>query len=90
MLGCPQLAMAVEMSDVQAPNLGTVEAQREAKWPPQGQATEQRRGPGQLPREVLYERDPVDLKITGTCKPGHLEGWSWDDMAMKLKAGEDR
>ena len=61
--------MTVEMGDVQAPNLRTVEAKRETNWPPRGQATEQRHGHGQLPREVLYERGPNNLKSTGTCKP---------------------
>ena len=40
--------IAVEMGDAEAPNLRTVEAKRKAKWPPQGQATEQRRGPDRL------------------------------------------
>jgi hypothetical protein len=66
---CLAVEMAVEMRDVQAPNLRMVEAKRKAKWPPQGQETGQRRGPGLLPREVLHERDPNDLKSTGTCKP---------------------
>jgi hypothetical protein len=56
--------MTVELGDVEAPNLRTVEAKQKAKWPLQGQATEQRHGPGQLPREA-----PNDLKNTGTCKP---------------------
>ena len=50
-------------------SLSTVEAKCEAKWPPQGQATEQRREPGQLPREALYERGPDGLRRTGICKP---------------------
>jgi hypothetical protein len=66
---CLAVKMAVEMDDIEAPNLRTVEAKRKAKWPPQGQATEQRRAPGLLPREMLYECDPNDLKSTGTCKP---------------------
>jgi hypothetical protein len=66
---CLAVEMAVKMHDVEAPNLRTVEAKRKAKWPPQGQATEQRHGPDQLPQEVLYERDPNDLKSTDTCKP---------------------
>lgn len=41
MLSC----MAVEIGDVKALNLHTVEAKQKAKWPLQGQATEQRRGP---------------------------------------------
>ena len=51
----PQLTFAVEMGDVEAPNPHTVEAKRTAKWPPRGLATEHKRGPDQLPREVLYE-----------------------------------
>jgi hypothetical protein len=46
-----------------------VEAKRKAKWPPRGQATEHKRGPDRLPREVPYDRDPNDLKSTGTFKP---------------------
>jgi hypothetical protein len=88
MLGCPQLAFA-EMGDVEAPNPRTVEAKRKAKWPPRRQATEHKRGPDWLPREVPYERDPNHLKSTGTCKPegelailksaapGHLEVKTW-------------
>ncbi|KAF8491208.1 hypothetical protein F5888DRAFT_1737803 [Russula emetica] len=68
-LDCPQLALAVEMGNVKAPNPCTVEAKRKAKWPPRGQATEQKHGPDQQPREVLYECDPNVLKRTGTCKP---------------------
>ena len=37
--------MAVEIGDVEALNLRTVEAKQKAKWPSQEQATEQRRGP---------------------------------------------
>jgi hypothetical protein len=40
-------ALAVEMGDIEAPNLRTVEAKRKDKWPPQGQATEQKYGPDQ-------------------------------------------
>ena len=52
--------IAVEMGDVEAPNLRTVEAKRKTKRPPQGQAIEHRRGPDRLPREVLHERDSND------------------------------
>jgi len=34
MIGYPQLELAVETDDVEAPNLRTVEAKRKAKWPP--------------------------------------------------------
>jgi hypothetical protein len=61
--------LAVEMGSVGAPNLRTVEAKHKAKWPPRGQATEQKHGPNRLPREVPYERDPNGLKGTDTCKP---------------------
>jgi hypothetical protein len=84
--------LAVEMGDVEAPNLRTVEAKRKAKWRPRGQATEQKHGPDWLPREVPYLRDPNNLKSTGTCKPeGELailksgRGMTW----RQLKAGED-
>ena len=87
----PPACLAVKMGNVGGPlsrrqSLRTVEAKREAKWPPQGQSTEQRRRPGQLPREVLHERSPDDLSNTGTRKPegelailtggdgGHLSG----------------
>ena len=61
--------MAVEMGE--APNPRTVEAKRKrkAKWPQRGQATEQKRGPDRLPREVPCERDSNDLKSTGACEP---------------------
>ena len=39
--------MAVEIDDVEVLNLRTVEAKQKAKWPPQGQAIEQRHGPTQ-------------------------------------------
>ena len=65
-LGLPLTCLAVEMGDVEAPNLRTVEAKQKAKWPPRGQATEQRRGHGQLPREVLYKRGQNNLKSIGT------------------------
>jgi hypothetical protein len=41
--------LTVEMGDVEAPNLRTVEAKRKAKWHPQGQATEQKHRPDWLP-----------------------------------------
>ncbi|KAF8489964.1 hypothetical protein F5888DRAFT_1743333 [Russula emetica] len=88
-LGCPQLTFAVEMGDVKTPNPCMVEAKRKAKWPPRGQATEQKHRPDRPPREVLYKCDPNVLKRTGTCKPedelailksaapGHLEVRTW-------------
>ena len=79
--GCPQLAFAVEMGDVEAPNVRMVEARHEARWPLRRLATEHERGPNQPPREAPYERgpdwppetsyehDPSILKSTGNCKP---------------------
>jgi hypothetical protein len=60
------------MGNIKAPNPGTVEAKRKAKWPPRGQATEHKHGPDQPPREVLYECDPNVLKSAG-----HLEVKTW-------------
>jgi len=37
MLGCPQLALAVEMGKIEVPNPHMVEAKCKTKWPPQGQ-----------------------------------------------------
>jgi hypothetical protein len=56
--GCPQLAFAVEMGDVEAPNVRMVEARHEARWPLRRLATEHERGPNQPPREAPYERGP--------------------------------
>ena len=88
-LGCPQLALAVEMGNIEAPNRCTVEAKRKAEWPPRGQATEHKRGPDRPPRKVPYKSDPNVLNGTGACKPkgeldvlksaapGHLEVKTW-------------
>ena len=65
----PQLVFAVEMGNIEAPNPGMVEAQREAKWPPRVLATERERRPDWSPREVLHKHNPNVLKGTGTCKP---------------------
>lgn len=59
----------VETGDVEALNLCTVVAKRKAKWPPQGQATEDMRRPDWPLQGVGYECDPSLLKSTGTCKP---------------------
>jgi hypothetical protein len=69
MLGCPQLALAVEMGEIEAPNPRTVEAKRKTKWPPRGQTAERERVPDWSPREVLRKRNPNVLKSTGNCKP---------------------
>src|SRR5580698_10991125 len=68
-LVCPQPVFAVEVGDIEAPNPGMVEAQREAKWPPQVLATERECGPDWSPREVLRKHNLNVLKGTGTCKP---------------------
>ena len=74
--GCPQLAFAVEMGDIEAPNAHMVEAKHEAKWPLQGLATEHECGPNQPPREAPYERGPdwppetlYVVMCTGTGNP---------------------
>ncbi len=69
MLGCPQLALAVEMGEIEAPNPRTVEAKCKTKWPPRGQTAERERVPDWSPREVLHKCNPNVLKSTGNCKP---------------------
>jgi hypothetical protein len=89
MLACPQLANGVDMSDIEAPNLGMVEARCKAEWPTRGLATECKCRPDQLPQEVPHGHDAKALRIAGACKPedelatlksaapGHLETKSW-------------
>ena len=45
----PPACLCRRMGNVEAPDLCTVKAKRKAKWPPQGQATEDKRGPDWLP-----------------------------------------
>src|SRR5450631_1525948 len=68
MLGCSQLAFAVDMGDVDAPNPCTVEAKRKAMWPLRGQATEHKHGRDQPPRGAIQVHPSV-LKSAGTYKP---------------------
>ena len=68
-LVCPQPVFAVEVGDIEAPNPGMVEAQREAKWPLQVLATKHECRPYWSPQEVLCKHNLNVLKGTDTCKP---------------------
>jgi hypothetical protein len=79
----PQLVIAVEEDDIEAPNPRTVEAKCKAQWPPQGQATECKHGPA---RGATKAHSECLQAVSGNCKPegkptalksaapGHLEG----------------
>ena len=69
MLGYPWLGFMVEMGDIKAPNVRTVEAKCRAKWPPQGQAAERMRGPEWFQGGVLRGHNPKALEGTFICKP---------------------
>ena len=80
----------VEMGDVQAPELAHGRSQAK------GQVAPARTGN----RAEAWAWSAATRGVRPKCLEehrhlqawwwaGHLEGWSWDNMAMKLKAGED-